>query len=60
MSIDNQGNGYAREMVEDSNNLNITKTGQFHCNELLDNNDYTTASIAQTDKQLKVNTLYEY
>ena len=58
-TIDNKGNGYAREEIEDSN-LNITKTGQFHNGELLDNDDYTTASITKTDKQLKVNNFYEY
>lgn len=58
-AIDKNGNGYAREEIEDSN-LNITKTGQFHNGELLDSNDYTTASITKTDKQLKVNNFYEY
>ena len=59
VTIDNKGNGYAREEIEDSN-LNITKTGQFHNGELLDSNDYTTASITKIDKQLKVNNFYEY
>ena len=59
MSIDDKGNGYAREMVEDSS-LNITKTGQFHGNELIDDNTFTTASITKNDRQLKVNTFYEY
>ncbi len=60
-SIDNKGNSYAREVIEsEEENINITKTGQFHGNEMLDNNDYTTASITKDDKQLKVNTLYEH
>lgn len=58
-SIDNKGNSYAREVIEDTS-LNITKTGQFHGNEMLDDDTFTTASITKTDKQLKVNTLYEY
>ena len=58
-TIDNLGNGYAREEIEDSS-LNMTKTGQFHNNELLDDNNYTTASITKVDKQLKVNSFYEY
>ena len=58
-SIDNKGNSYAREVIEDTS-LNITKTGQFHGNEMLDDDTFTTASITKDDHQLKVNTLYEY
>ena len=59
MTIDKNGNGYVREVIEDSK-LNVTKTGQFHGSELLDDDIFTTASITKIDKQLKVNTLYEY
>lgn len=58
MAIDNNGNGYAREIIED-NNLNITKTGQFHGNKLIDNTANTIASITK-NKELKVNNFYEY
>lgn len=58
-AIDKNGNGYAREEIEEFN-LNITKTGQFYNNELIDDDTNTTASITKTEKQLKVNTFYEY
>lgn len=59
-TIDKNGNGYAREIVEDNDKSSINKKGQFYINEVLDNDTYTTASITKTDKELKVNTYYEY
>ena len=58
-AIDKNGNGYAREEIEDSQ-LTIMKNGQFHNNELIDDDTNTIASITKTNKQLKVNTFYEY
>lgn len=59
-SIDNHGNGYARELIETNGNVNITKVGQWRVNELIDDDGNTTASITKTNKELKVNTFYEY
>ena len=60
VTIDNLGNIYSREYVEDDNNLNVTKTGLFESNIIHDDNDLTIASILKTEKQIQGNTLYEY
>lgn len=59
-AIDNKANGYAREFVEQDDTLSINKAGQFITNEILENTATTTAQLTKTDKQLKVNNLYEY
>lgn len=58
-TIDNKGNGYAREEVE-GNKFSITKTGQFINGSIFDDDENITASLEKADKILKVNTFYEY
>lgn len=60
VTIDNKGNIYSREYIEDNNNLNITKTGLFQSSIIHDDDDLTIASILKTEKQIQGNTLYEY
>ena len=59
-TIDKKGNIYAREQIENSGNINITKTGQLQSNEIIDNNTITTASFKKTDRSINGNTVYEY
>lgn len=58
MTIDNIGNGYSRDIIED-NLLNIDKQGIFHNSKLSDSNENIIASITKS-KELKVNNFYEY
>ena len=60
VTIDNKGNIYAREYIEDNDNLNITKTGLFQSNIIHDDDSLNVASILKTTKQIQGNTLYEY
>lgn len=59
VTIDNKGNVYTREYIE-NDNLNITKTGIFGVSNVYDDNDLTTASIVKTSQQVQGNTIYEY
>lgn len=60
VTIDNKGNIYSREYIEDDDNLNITKTGLFQSSIIHDDDDLNIASILKTEKQIQGNTLYEY
>ena len=58
-TIDNLGNIYSREYNE-NDNLSITKTGEFECSAIYDNDELINASILKTEKQIQGKTLYEY
>lgn len=58
VTIDNLGNIYSREFDENLN-LNITQTGIFGVNEIIDG-EYTMASILKDTNIVQGNNLYEY
>ena len=60
VTIDKNGNIYAREQIENNSNINITKTGQLQGNEIVDNNTITIANFKKSDKSINGNTIYEY
>ncbi len=59
-AIDNKGNGYAREEIEDTDILSINRKGQFINNKVVESDNNTTAYLGKIDKSLNVNTFYEY
>lgn len=60
VTIDNKGNIYSREYIENDDNLNITKSGLFQSSIIHDDDNLNIASILKTTKQIQGNTLYEY